>query len=89
MPIRIADPYAVPGRYRKAQLHCHTTNSDGTFSPRELLERYRAAGYAFVVLTDHDRVTTCDDLNDATFLALPGVETTVGRRRRDPSIVRR
>jgi hypothetical protein len=78
-PIRIADPYAVPGRYCKAQLHCHTTNSDGKFTPRELLERYREAGYTFVVLTDHERVTICDDLNDSTFLALPGVETAVGR----------
>jgi hypothetical protein len=76
---RIADPYAVPGQYRKAQLHCHTTNSDGAFTPRGLLERYRAAGYTFVVFTDHERVTTCDDLNDGAFLALPGMETAVGR----------
>ena len=79
MPTRIADPYAVPGRYRKAQLHCHTTNSDGAHAPRGLLERYRAAGYTFVVFTDHERVTVCEDLNDGTFLALPGVETAVGR----------
>lgn len=78
-PPRIADPYAVPGQYRKAQLHCHTTRSDGTDAPRVLLERYRAAGYAFVVFTDHERVTTCDDLNDGAFLAVPGVETAVGR----------
>lgn len=76
---RIVDPYSVPGSYRKAQLHCHTTNSDGRFAPRELLERYRVAGYTFVVFTDHERVTTCEDLNDGTFAALPGVETTVGR----------
>jgi hypothetical protein len=79
MPFRIADPYAVPGQYRKAQLHCHTTNSDGSLAPRRLLERYRAAGYTFVVFTDHERVTTCDDLNDDAFVALPGVETAVGR----------
>ena len=79
MPTRIADPYAVPGRYRKAQLHCHTTNSDGAYAPRGLLERYRAAGYTFVVFTDHERVTACEDLNDETFLALPGVETAIGR----------
>ena len=78
-PPRITDPYAVPGRYRKAQLHCHTTNSDGAYSPRQLIERYRTAGYAFVVFTDHGRVTACDDLNDGAFLALPGVETAIGR----------
>jgi hypothetical protein len=78
-PARIVDPYSVQGSYRKAQLHCHTTNSDGTLAPRELLERYRAAGYTFVVFTDHERVTICEDLNDGTFLALPGVETAIGR----------
>ena len=72
-PFRIADPYAVAGSYRKAQLHCHTTRSDGQFAPRALLERYRAKGYAVVVFTDHNRVTDCADLNDGTFLALPGV----------------
>ena len=77
--MRLADPYAVPGQYRKAQLHCHTTQSDGHYAPRHLLDRYRAAGYTFVVFTDHDRVTACADLNDATFLALPGVETTIAR----------
>lgn len=78
-PTRIADPYAIPGHYRKAQLHCHTTHSDGRYAPRTLLERYKAAGYAFVVFTDHNRVTVCEDLNDGTFQALPGVETTVAR----------
>jgi hypothetical protein len=77
--VRIAGPYAAPGTYRKAQLHCHTTRSDGRDDPRTVLERYRAAGYAFVVFTDHNRVTVCDDLNDGVFLALPGVETTVPR----------
>jgi hypothetical protein len=76
---RIADPYAVPGAYRKAQLHCHTTRSDGRYEPRALLERYRSSGYSFVVLTDHNRVTVCEDLNDGAFLALPGIETTVPR----------
>ena len=75
--IRIADPYAGPGRWCRAQLHCHTRHSDGRFSPADLAQRYRDAGYTFVVFTDHDRVTRWDGLNDATFLALPGVEETV------------
>jgi len=79
MSTRIVDPYAAAGVYRKAQLHCHTMRSDGHYEPRALVERYRAAGYTFVVLTDHERVTSCADLNDGTFLALPGVETTIPR----------
>lgn len=77
--VRITNPYAAPGSYRKAQLHCHTTCSDGRESPRTVLERYHAKAYTFVVFTDHNTVTACDELNDSTFLALPGVETTVPR----------
>jgi len=75
----ILNPYAVPGEFRKAQLHCHTTESDGRFRPRELLQMYRDAGYSFVCITDHNRVTRCDDLNDNEFLAVPGTEDTVSR----------
>lgn len=75
----IRDPYAVPGTYRKAQLHCHTRRSDGAFEPLDLARRYRDAGYAFVCLTDHDRVTRCDEANDDGFVVLPGVEETLVR----------
>jgi len=73
----IRNPYAVSGTFCKAQLHCHTTESDGRFRPRELLAMYRDAGYAFVCFTDHNRVTRCEDLDDRTFLAIPGTEDTV------------
>lgn len=77
--MRILDPYAVPGSYQKAQLHCHTRRSDGRWEPADLVRRYRDAGYAFVCFTDHDRLTQCEDLNSETFLALPGVEETLVR----------
>ncbi|MCL6554559.1 MAG: hypothetical protein K6W08_15785 [Firmicutes bacterium] len=77
--MHIRDPYAVPGAYRKAQLHCHTRRSDGRFEPADLARRYRDAGYAFVCFTDHDTVTRADELNDDDFLALPGVEETIVR----------
>ncbi len=75
--MRILDPYAVPGVYRKAQLHCHTRRSDGRFAPADLARRYRDAGYAFVCFTDHNVLTRCDEAGDREFLALPGVEETV------------
>lgn len=76
--MRILNPYDVPGTWRKAQLHCHTTESDGRIPPHDLLAMYRDAGYSFVCITDHNRVSRCDDLNDAEFLAVPGVEDEVG-----------
>ncbi|WP_018133372.1 PHP domain-containing protein [Effusibacillus pohliae] len=39
------------GRY---DLHAHTTASDGTFTPRELVEHARRRGLAGVGITDHD-----------------------------------
>lgn len=75
--VRIRDPYAVQGVYRKAQLHCHTRRSDGRYEPAEIARRYRDAGYAFLVFTDHNVVTRCDEVCDGSFLALPGIEETV------------
>lgn len=79
MPFSIRDPYAGSGAYRKAQLHCHTTESDGRLTPQDLLEHYRAAGYSFVCITDHNRVTRHTLLDSATFVTIPGTEDTVTR----------
>ena len=38
---------------RRAQLHTHTTASDGKQTMAEALESYYAAGYDFVAVTDH------------------------------------
>ncbi|HUI65324.1 MAG TPA: PHP domain-containing protein, partial [Bacteroidota bacterium] len=38
----------------KADLHLHTTFSDGALSPRELLDRARLAGLSAISITDHD-----------------------------------
>jgi 3',5'-nucleoside bisphosphate phosphatase len=46
---------------RKADLHLHTAYSDGTLTPRELLERVKSAGLAVVSVTDHDTVSAVDD----------------------------
>ena len=40
----------------KIDLHMHSTVSDGTDTPEELLERVREAGIALFALTDHDAV---------------------------------
>ncbi len=77
--MEIHDPYAAAGTFRKAQLHTHTRRSDGRLEPEALLRRYREAGYAFVCLTDHNRVTRCDALDGPDFLAVAGVEETVVR----------
>jgi len=38
----------------KANLHTHTTESDGRLSPQEVVDLYAQAGYSILALTDHD-----------------------------------
>ncbi|MDZ7615476.1 MAG: hypothetical protein U1E05_00640 [Patescibacteria group bacterium] len=41
----------------KANLHTHTTQSDGRLAPDAVIDEYRSRGYTVLALTDHDRVT--------------------------------
>ncbi len=68
------NPFAAPGRWYKGQLHTHTTRSDGALDPPEVIARYRQAGYDFVALTDHSKVTTLDAPSEKGFLLLLGTE---------------
>ena len=43
--------------FYRANLHAHTTRSDGRLSPEECLRLYRSLGYDIVALTDHKKVT--------------------------------
>lgn len=59
----------------KADLHRHTTLSDGQQTPEEVKTYYRENGYDIVAFTDHTNYYVHNDLTDDTFLALNGVET--------------
>jgi len=48
------------GRWYRGELHAHTTHSDGTLSPRELLEVAAQAGLDFIAITDHNTITALD-----------------------------
>ena len=58
----------------KANLHCHTTCSDGQLTPLQVKEHYKAHGYSVVAFTDHNVLVDHSDLNDEGFLALVGLE---------------
>ena len=58
----------------KANLHCHTTCSDGRLTPQQVKEHYKAHGYSVVAYTDHNVLVDHSDLNDPEFLALVGIE---------------
>lgn len=46
-------PFDKPGRFYKGNLHTHSTRSDGSRTPEQVIGDYRARGYDFISLTDH------------------------------------
>lgn len=72
------NPFRCPGNWYRANLHAHTTNSDGDLSPADCVEFYRRAGYQILAITDHWHVT--DFTGDrADFLIISGAELDGGR----------
>lgn len=83
-------PFANPGQFYRGNLHLHSSRSDGTMSPAEVLAAYKAQGYDFVSLTDHflprarfhkdavagEFITVSDTrtFNDDTFTTILGAE---------------
>ena len=68
-------------RWFKGNTHTHTLNSDGDSTPDDVVRWYRSHGYQFVVLTDHNFLTSVDGLNalhgaDEKFLVVKGEEVT-------------
>ena len=68
-------------RWYKGNTHTHTLNSDGDTSPDDVARWYRGHGYHFVVLSDHNFMTSVDGINalmgaDERFLVIPGEEVT-------------
>lgn len=72
-------------------LHLHTTASDGTLTPAELVVRAAAAGLTIISVTDHD--TTAGDAearaaaSRAGLTLVPGIEITAIERGRDVHIL--
>jgi len=61
----------------KANLHCHTTISDGDFSPEKIKELYVSKGYGIVAFTDHRILNAHSELNDGSFLAINACEIDI------------
>lgn len=68
--------YLLPetGNFYKANLHCHSTVSDGKWTPAQIKEIYMEQGYSIVAYTDHDVLIPHPELTDDKFLALNGCE---------------
>ena len=72
-------------------LHLHTTASDGTDSPAELVAACCAAGLTIVGVADHDTVAAVPDMaqaaRDAGIGFVPGIEITAAWQGRDIHIL--
>jgi hypothetical protein len=68
-------------RWYKGNTHTHTLNSDGDSTPDEVVRWYREHGYQFLVLSDHNFLTSVEALQalhgaDERFLVVRGEEVT-------------
>jgi predicted metal-dependent phosphoesterase TrpH len=62
-------------RAGRADLHIHTTFSDGTYTPAQVVELARRAGLSAIAITDHD---TLGGVPAAQAAAPPGLEVIAG-----------
>ncbi len=74
--------YLLPNvkTFFKANLHTHSTISDGRLKPQELKEIYKSRGYSILCLTDHNMVADHSDMNEPDFLMLTGVEVNTSQK---------
>jgi hypothetical protein len=61
----------------RANLHCHTTVSDGSMTPEEAKAAYRGAGYDILAITDHELPRSYAYMSEPDFLMLTGYEAFV------------
>jgi len=65
-------------------LQTHTINSDGTWTPEQLIDHLRAEGFGLAAITDHDRLDTIAAVQDLALQKnlpiLPALEMTCSWR---------
>lgn len=66
-----------------ANLHTHSTHSDGGFSPKRLAQTAKEEGYGAVAVTDHDTITGYQELKEECDKL--GLETIFGAEFSSPS----
>lgn len=75
----------------KADLHMHTTYSDGVLPPKDLVEKAHSAGLSAIAITDHDHVGAIDEAaslgQQLGVTVVPGVELSVTLGEKDLHIL--
>ena len=78
--------YLIPenGEFYKANLHMHTTISDGNMTVEETKKAFIDHGYSIVAFTDHEVMVSHTDISDDKFLAITSTEIAVNIKRYTP-----
>ena len=74
--------YLLPNdvNWYRANMHNHTTFSDGHMTPEEIKEAYMNHGYSIVAYTDHEILLDHSELSDENFLAITSSEYSITER---------
>jgi hypothetical protein len=73
----LANPFTEEGEWHRANLHAHTTASDGRADQAELIQAYQAEGYSVLAVTDHEVSSAVSEFSGSDFLLIDGVEVSV------------
>lgn len=71
--------YLLPpnGRFYKANLHSHSSCSDGGLSPEAMKAKYKQKGYSVLAVSDHDALHSHNELTEDDFLMLTAYEISI------------
>ena len=72
--MKTVDLFPGEGSFYKANLHCHSTYSDGKLTVEQLKDAYKARGYSVLAYSDHNTLTPHNELSDDGFIALNAIE---------------
>ncbi|MBE6630407.1 MAG: hypothetical protein E7624_06105 [Ruminococcaceae bacterium] len=68
------------GQFYRANMHTHSTLSDGEYTPEELKAHYKGEGYSVLALTEHGKYYDLRaELDDEDFITLPAYEANLNR----------
>jgi len=74
-----------------ADLHLHTTASDGIFSPREVVQKAKNLGLSTIAITDHDSIEGLDEAikagQEKKVEVIPGIELSALEGEREVHIL--
>ena len=71
------NPFSLPGPWLRGNLHSHTTESDGPYSPQATVDLYAATGHDFLAFTDHGKNTPVKSVDPRGMLLISGVELSL------------